>query len=88
MSTPSLVSKVVPWVSLTVATVALGFQLGVLLPWHHQLDNDFKILEKKQEAKLIEFHQLKVGKLELIDLKMDALVKLSKDRRSNSWGLW
>ncbi|KAF9425666.1 hypothetical protein BGZ94_007320 [Podila epigama] len=67
--------KVLTLVNFVIGSTALSFQVGVLYPWHHQLDGDFKELEKKQESRLQLFHDRKWEKLREIDSKLDSLVK-------------
>jgi hypothetical protein len=38
--------------NFSIATSALAFQVFVLYPWHHQLDTDFKHLEKRVQEQL------------------------------------
>jgi hypothetical protein len=33
--------RLLPYVNFAIASVALAFQVGVLLPWHHELDKKF-----------------------------------------------
>jgi hypothetical protein len=39
--------KYTPLVNLVIATSALGFQVFVLYPWHHELSRDFNTLHDK-----------------------------------------
>ena len=74
--------RFLPWVSLAIGSSALGFQICVLYPWHIQLENDFLKLERRQEEKLLEFHQLKVGKLDYMDNKLTKILELQKNKSS------
>ncbi|KAF9960889.1 hypothetical protein BGZ72_005559 [Mortierella alpina] len=58
-----------------IGTCALSFQIGVLYPWHHQLDEDFKKLQKHHESNLQLFHNKKWEKLNEIDSKITALLE-------------
>ncbi|KAG0247746.1 hypothetical protein BG011_000986, partial [Mortierella polycephala] len=48
--------KVLTVVNFIIGTSALSFQIGVLYPWHHQLDEDFKRLERHHKSNLELFH--------------------------------
>ncbi|KAF9350529.1 hypothetical protein BGX26_011312 [Mortierella sp. AD094] len=67
--------KAITMVNFVIGSAALSFQIGVLYPWHHQLDGDFKDLEKKHESHLQSFHEKKWKKLSEMDAKMDTLLK-------------
>jgi aminopeptidase-like protein len=69
--------KFLPIVNFAIATAALGFQVFVLYPWHHQLEEDFKELQHQQETKLEEYHQLKMQTIKNIE---DNLVKLTVNK--------
>jgi hypothetical protein len=60
-------NKALPYVNFLVASSALLFQTTVLYPWHHQLDKDFHLLKEEQNAKLAEFHTLKLERLDHIE---------------------
>ncbi|CAF1303673.1 unnamed protein product [Rotaria sp. Silwood1] len=64
------VRKFVPLVNFLIATAALGFQVGVLYPWHHQLEQRFNELEHKQEQKLEDYHQTKMQTMKNIEEKL------------------
>lgn len=40
-------TRLISFTNFFVATSALGFQVGVLYPWHKQLDDDFEALKKE-----------------------------------------
>jgi hypothetical protein len=67
--------KVLTLVNFIIGCTALSFQVGVLYPWHHQSDGDFKELEKKHESRLQLFHDCKWEKLKEIDSKLELLMK-------------
>ncbi|KAH7055033.1 hypothetical protein BKA57DRAFT_452810 [Linnemannia elongata] len=75
--------KVLTLVNFIIGSTALSFQVGVLYPWHHQLDGDFKELEKKHESRLQLFHNRKWEKLREIDSKLDSLVKQLGEANNN-----
>ncbi|KAG0212846.1 hypothetical protein BGX28_005502 [Mortierella sp. GBA30] len=62
-----------------IGTSALSFQIGVLYPWHHQLDEDFKKLQLHHETNLQIFHNKKWEKLNEIDSKLNDLLNKSKN---------
>jgi hypothetical protein len=39
--------KLLPSINFVLATSALSFQVFVLYPWHHQLSNEFNVLNKE-----------------------------------------
>jgi hypothetical protein len=41
------VTRIISLTNFCVATSALGFQVFVLYPWHHQLQHDFEELKKE-----------------------------------------
>jgi hypothetical protein len=48
-----LLTRTISLTNFFVATTALGFQVGVLYPWHKQLDDDFEAL-KKEHLRVLE----------------------------------
>jgi hypothetical protein len=42
-----LITRGISLVNFAVASSALAFQVFVLYPWHHQLDDEFKALKKE-----------------------------------------
>ena len=63
--------------NFVIASSALAFQVFVLYPWHHRLDEDFEDL-KKEHLKLLRDGELSREK----DLRgiQDALERLEKRR--------
>ncbi|KAL5349879.1 hypothetical protein ACLOAV_004913 [Pseudogymnoascus australis] len=55
--------------NFAIATSALGFQVFVLYPWHHRLDEDFqdlkkehlRVLEGGEKARMSELKEIKEG---------------------------
>lgn len=55
--------------NFVIATSALGFQVFVLYPWHHRLDEDFqdlkkehlRVLEGAEKARMSELKEIKEG---------------------------
>lgn len=55
--------------NFVIATSALGFQVFVLYPWHHRLDEDFqdlkkehlRVLEGGEKARMSELKEIKEG---------------------------
>ena len=41
------ITRGISLVNFAVASSALAFQVFVLYPWHHQLDNEFKALKQE-----------------------------------------
>jgi hypothetical protein len=69
----SFVRRFVPLINFVIATAALGFQVMVLYPWHHQLEKEFHILQHQQETKLEEYHQLKMQTMKNIEENLTKL---------------
>jgi len=74
-----LIQKYLPFVNFIIASVALGFQVTVLYPWHYELQQEFNELQKQQEAKLRQYHELKMQTIRNIE---DNLVKLRKEKKN------
>jgi len=74
-----LIQKYLLFVNFIIATVALGFQVTVLYPWHYELQQEFNELQKQQEAKLRQYHELKMQTIRNIE---DNLVKLRKEKKN------
>jgi hypothetical protein len=68
-----IVRKLLPIVNFVIATAALGFQVGVLYPWHHQLEKRFNEMQNQQENKLAEYHQLKMETMKNIEQNLNKL---------------
>jgi hypothetical protein len=60
-------------INFVIATAALGFQVMVLYPWHHQLEKEFHELQHQQETKLEEYHQLKMQTMKNIEENLTKL---------------
>ncbi|UJR32363.1 hypothetical protein I4U23_019826 [Adineta vaga] len=76
-----LVQKYLPFVNFLIASVALGFQVTVLYPWHHELQQEFNELEKQQDAKLRQYHELKMSTIKSIE---DNITKLRLEKKNES----
>jgi hypothetical protein len=74
-----LIQKYLPFVNFLIASVALGFQVTVLYPWHYELQQEFNELQKQQEAKLRQYHELKMETIKNIE---DNLVKLRQEKKN------
>jgi len=72
-----LIQKYLPFVNFIIASIALGFQVTVLYPWHYELQQEFNELQKQQETKLRQYHELKMQTIKNIE---EHLVKLRKDK--------
>ncbi len=76
-----LLQKYLPFVNFIIASVALTFQVTVLYPWHYELQQEFNELQKQQEVKLRQYHDLKMQTIKNIE---DNLVKLRKEKKVES----
>jgi hypothetical protein len=72
------VRKLLPIVNFVIASAALGFQVSVLYPWHHQLEKRFDEMQFQQETKLAEYHQLKMDTIKNIEQNLNKL-QIKKD---------
>lgn len=61
-----------PYLNFTVAVSALGFQTGVLYPWHEELDREFKVLKEEHKTQLHFYHEVKLKRLEELEAKVAA----------------
>ncbi len=73
------VRKILPIVNFIIATAALGFQVSVLYPWHHQLEKRFNEMQHQQETKLAEYHQLKMDTIKNIEQNISKLQLVKKE---------
>lgn len=78
------VRKFVPLVNFIIATGALAFQVGVLYPWHHQLEQRFNDLEAAQIKKLEDYHKLKMETIQNIEKKLLVLDKPQQPKSSTA----
>lgn len=64
-----IITRAISVTNFVVASSALGFQVGVLYPWHKQLDDDFEALKKEHIRVLnaIESKPSHSQALELVD---------------------
>ncbi|KAG9622855.1 hypothetical protein KCV04_g13110, partial [Aureobasidium melanogenum] len=68
-----------PYLNFTVAISALGFQTGVLYPWHEELDKEFKILKQEHKEQLHLHQQVTLKKLEDLERRMSVTEKAMPD---------
>ncbi|KAF2427192.1 hypothetical protein EJ08DRAFT_366979 [Tothia fuscella] len=61
--------------NFVIATSALGFQVFVLYPWHHKLDEDFKELKQEFLQKTRENEEARVTELRAIKDLISAFPK-------------
>ena len=61
-----------PYLNFSVAISALGFQMGVLYPWHHELDHEFKILKQEHKTQLQIYHEVTLKRLEELERRVFA----------------
>lgn len=69
-----LYTKLISFTNFIIATSALCFQVFALYPWHNELDREFKKLKEDHKQLLLEFHELKLSKLNEIDNKLDKIL--------------
>jgi hypothetical protein len=73
----SIMQKFLPIFNFIITSTALGFQISILHPWHHQLDQDLNSLQRHQEATLYEYEELRMPNIKNIE---EYLAKLNNDR--------
>ncbi len=76
-----IIRKYLPYINFFVASVALSFQVAVLYPWHYKLQREFNELQNQQEAKLREYHELKMQTIKNIELN---LLELRDEKKNES----
>ncbi|UJR14491.1 hypothetical protein I4U23_001487 [Adineta vaga] len=70
---PPILQKLLPVLSFVIASAALGFQVTVLYPWHHQLEKDFSGLSNQQKTKLHEYHEVRMQNIKNIEMYLSKL---------------
>jgi len=73
----AIIQQFLPLLNFVITSTALGFQISVLHPWHHQLDEDLNDLQCHQEATLHEYEEVRLTNIKNIE---EYLVKLNIDR--------
>ncbi|KAJ3859462.1 hypothetical protein EV359DRAFT_50810 [Lentinula novae-zelandiae] len=68
-----------PYLNFTIATSALAFQTTVLYPWHHELDTAFHTLRAEQLQVLKEFHEVKLGRIEELERRLESALSATKN---------
>ncbi|KAF2135502.1 uncharacterized protein K452DRAFT_303501 [Aplosporella prunicola CBS 121167] len=74
-----------PYLNFTVAISALGFQTGVLYPWHEELDREFKLLKQEHKQQLQIYHEVKLRKLEELERRVGANEQWERRHEWKSW---
>ncbi|CAF0838570.1 unnamed protein product [Adineta steineri] len=74
----SILQKYLPFINFLIASAALGFQINVLYPWHHELQKEFNKLQKQQEDKLQQYHDLKMQTIKNIEENLAKLYQQKK----------
>ncbi|KAJ3996346.1 hypothetical protein F5050DRAFT_130906 [Lentinula boryana] len=71
--------RLLPYLNFTIATSALVFQTTVLYPWHHELDAAFHTLRAEQLKVLKEFHEVKLGRIEVLERRLELALEATKE---------
>lgn len=74
--------KIVPLLNFLIASTALGFQVCVLYPWHHQLEEKFYQLQGEQKSQLEEYHRMKMQTIKSIEDNLNKLNTLKDQTKS------
>ncbi|KAJ3710166.1 hypothetical protein C8R42DRAFT_597467 [Lentinula raphanica] len=77
--------KLLPYLNFTIATSALVFQTTVLYPWHHELDAAFHTLRAEQLQVLKEFHEVKLGRIEDLERRLESALRATKEVDQVRW---
>ncbi|KAJ3821724.1 hypothetical protein F5880DRAFT_1485571 [Lentinula raphanica] len=77
--------KLLPYLNFTIATSALVFQTTVLYPWHHELDAAFHTLRAEQLQVLKEFHEVKLGRIEDLERRLESALRATKEADQVRW---
>lgn len=64
-----------------IASTALAFQVGVLYPWHHELDAEFKELKKEYRELLAEQRTEREERLKELSLIRKEIEKMAMVRK-------
>jgi hypothetical protein len=77
-----LITRTFSLTNFIIASSALAFQVGILYPWHHELDREFQELRKEYRMFLDEERNERAGRLEeLKTIRRD----IEALRSSKSW---
>ena len=79
-----MIQKYLPFVNFLIATTALGFQITVLYPWHYELQQEFNDLQKQQEEKLRQYHELKMQTIKNIESNLLKLRREKTNEKANA----
>lgn len=71
-----LIKKYLPIVSLSVGVAAMVFQINYLYPWHEELEEKFRRIEKEHELNKENYEQQKFEKIANLEKKIELLNSL------------
>ncbi|CAF1136097.1 unnamed protein product [Adineta ricciae] len=60
-------------IRLVITSSSYGFQVSVLYPWHYELQQEFNELQIQQDAKLRQYHELKMQTIKNIEENLTKL---------------
>ena len=72
-----LFTRGLPLTSFIIASTALAFQVGVLYPWHHELDTEFKELKQEYRVLLAEQRAEREQRLKELSLIREEIQKVA-----------
>lgn len=77
----TLITRAFSATNFLIATTALGFQVGVLYPWHHELDAEFKELKKEYRELLAEQRLEREERLKELGLIRKEIEKVASTKK-------
>ena len=77
----TLITRAFSATNFLIATTALGFQVGVLYPWHHELDAEFKELKKEYRELLKEQRLEREERLKELSLIRKEIEKVASAKK-------
>ena len=82
----AVITKLISLTNFVIASSALAFQVGVLYPWHHELDAEFQELKKEYRELMLEQRLEREKRMvELSEIRME-IEKLSA--ATGKKGIW
>ncbi|RPA85144.1 hypothetical protein BJ508DRAFT_13557 [Ascobolus immersus RN42] len=82
----AVLTKLISLTNFVIASSALAFQVGVLYPWHHELDAEFQELKKEYRELMTEQRLEREKRMEELGEIRKEIEKLSA--ASGKKGFW
>lgn len=82
----AVLTKLISLTNFVIASSALAFQVGVLYPWHHELDAEFQELKKEYRELMTEQRLEREQRLqELGEIKREIEKLAAQQGRKGIW---